>query len=61
MAKRKIPATDAGIVLFALYGIATTIWSMVAELPAALRGTGTLAAGVALLALLFRNRSKKEE
>lgn len=56
MANKKITPTDAGIILFALYGGVVSIWGLVSELPPALRGTGSMAVALALLGLFFRRR-----
>ncbi|MCD7795302.1 MAG: hypothetical protein LUC96_05090 [Alistipes sp.] len=61
MANKKITPTDAGIILFALYGGVVSIWGLVSELPPALRGTGSMAVALALLGLLFRRRGPKKE
>lgn len=61
MADKKIAPADAGIIVFALYGGAISIWGLVSELPPALRGTGSMAVALALLGLIFRRRGTKEE
>lgn len=60
MAERKIFLMTAGIAAFAVYGVASIVVSILAELPTAVRMSGSLALGIALLAAIFRRREQKE-
>lgn len=61
MANKKITPIDAGILVFALYGGVVSAWSLIGELPPALRASGSLAVAIALLALIFRGKAQKKE